>query len=211
VTDFAETVALSPANFFIRVSDGGCVATDHRSWSDAADASARVTSDFHLLIDGSGRPSVRPAGESLTSTASVRSIDCVTGTQVAATPTQLLAESVSSPSETPRGVQVSVLAAIPDLQRAWSSSTIHYDATFTFDQRTHLLEYQASLGVFPAYEAYARLNDGPVVTVFRSAPVRRNEVVQQAGKAEPTSVTLTGSVNLNELKRPKAPTGLTVQ
>ncbi len=41
----------------------------------------------------------------------------------------------------------------------------------TYDTNSKKLTFAANLGDFPAYEAYAQLGDGPVVTVFRAPPI----------------------------------------
>jgi hypothetical protein len=187
----------------LRASDGGCIATDHRGWSESIDAPARVGSDFHLVLSDS-LPVLRPGLQKVNSASPVHQVDCQSLQELAVVPAQLLADDVGTPAQNQAKTLVTVLAAIPDPQRAWSSSTISYGATFTYDRATQTLEYQASTGLFPAYEAYATLNDGPVVTVFRSGPLQRNE------STESSKVQLRGSVSLSA-KRPKAPTNLTIQ
>ena len=188
----------------LKASDGRCIATDQRGWSNDTAAPARLSSDFHLLLADDAPPVIKPSQRRVHSAARVRQVDCQSAQELASTQMQLLADVVGTPSQTATKTQVNILAATADPQRTWSSATINYDATFTYDRATRTLDYQAMTGAFPAYEAYASLNDGPVVTVFRSGPLRRNE------SAETANVELKGSVNLAG-KRPKAPTNFTVQ
>jgi len=201
VRGFIPDVAATPG--MLKASDGGCVATDHRTWSDATNASARLSSDFHLVLND-GAPVIRATRQKVNTAAVNRQVDCQTTQELAAAPAQLLADEVGEPVQNQDKIQVTVLAAVPDPQRAWSSSTINYGATFTYDRSSKTLEYQAATGLFPAYEAYATLNEGPVITVFRSGPLPRNE------STEGSSVELKGSVSL-AAKRPKPPTNLTVE
>lgn len=206
----AEPLASAPGTYFVRASDGGCLATDRRSWTEVINAPSRLRTELHLVIDDSQAAVVKPATRA-TSTAAINSIDCSSGAVLATTPSQLVADEVSTPSQAQTTTQLSVLAATANVQRSWSSSTIHYDVSFNYDSQSHTLYYQASTGIFPAYEAYASLNDGPVVTIFRSVPARHADgSATGAAKAE-QSASLRGSVNLSGIKRPKAPTGLTVQ
>lgn len=210
--EFSEPVTASPGQFFLRATDGGCIATDHRSWSDVPGASSRLSSDFHLVIDGQSAPVVRASGTQTTSAAAVRTIDCASGAELAATPAPLLADGMSTPAQSEKGARLTLLAAIADPLRPWSSATIHYDASFIYDARTHTLAYQASTALFPAYEAYASLNEGPVVTVFRSGPFRSVESGGATAKLDARSIEVKGSVILNEPgQRPKAPANFTVQ
>lgn len=188
----------------VKASDGGCFSTDQRGWSDEAGASSRLSSDFHLVIPDSGVPVVRPSQQRVHSAGAIHQVDCQTAQELAVSPTQLLASVVGTPAQTDAKTQIHILAAVPDPQRPWSSSTISYDATFTYDRATKTLDYVATTGLFPAYEAYAALNDGSVVTVLRSGPLRRNESTEAA------TVELKGSINLSG-KRPMAPTNFTVQ
>lgn len=196
----------------LKASDGGCIATDQRTWSDERGARARLVSDFHLLVDGVSGVQLQSSGKPVTVAAGIRSVDCGSGVEIAVLPAQLLADEVGIPAQTDRGAQISVLAAVADPLRPWSSATIHYDATFIYHPSSRTLEYQALTGFFPAYEAYAALNGGPAVTVFRSGPVRRSESAAGGSKADVASVELKGEVNLGDAgKRPKPPTNLTVQ
>jgi len=188
----------------VKASDGGCFSTDQRGWSDEDDASSRLSSDFHLVIPDSGVPVVRPSQQRVHSAGTIHQVDCQSAQELAASPTQLLASVVGTPSQTDAKTQIHILAAVADPQRPWSSSTISYDVTFTYDRTTKTLDYVATTGLFPAYEAYASLNEGAAVTVLRSGPLRRNESTEAA------TVELKGSVNLSG-KRPMAPTNFTVQ
>jgi hypothetical protein len=214
VRAFIPTEA-SASGALLRASDGGCIATDQRSWSDATVARSRLTSDFHLLVDEHAGVQVQASGPKVSSAANIRAVDCDSGVELTVQPGQLLTDTVRTPTASaknlPLNARAQVLAAVPDPLRAEASATIHYDATFIYDAQKRTLEYQALTGVFPAYEAYARLNDGPVVTVFRSASAPRAQTVTATSKAA-NSVELKGTVQLADLgKRPKAPTGLTVQ
>lgn len=50
------------------------------------------------------------------------------------------------------------------------SPAIDYSLDYTYDKSTKKLSFAANFGMFPAYEAYAQLGNGPVITVFRALP-----------------------------------------
>jgi len=50
------------------------------------------------------------------------------------------------------------------------SPDIQYGGTFTFDTKKKTLRFQGSSKAFPAYEAYAQLNGGAIVTLFQNSP-----------------------------------------
>jgi hypothetical protein len=208
--NFAEPLPNNPARFVMQASDGGCFSTDQRSWSEELTARARLSSDFHLLVDADSDPVVRPSNQKVHAASAIQLIDCQSGQEQAVNPTTLLADVVGAPLQVDAKTQIAVLAAIPDPQRAWSSATINYDASFTYDRQTRTLDFQATTGIFPAYEAYATLNDGAVVTIFRSGPIRADESTQGAAQSQGRGIEVKGSVNLSG-KRPKPPTNLTVQ
>lgn len=209
VVNIADSSSGNAARMVVRASDGGCISTDRRGWSNALTTSSRLSSDVHLVLDAINPPEVRAStGKKMHVAAAVHTLDCQSGAELAMKPAQLVAENVEAPKLTDSKAQFSLLAASADPLRPWSSSTINYEATFSYDSQTRLLEFHAVVAAFPAYEAYATLNGGPVFTVFRAGPLPANA----AGSPDASSMEIQGSVDLTDPgKRPRAPTGLTVQ
>jgi hypothetical protein len=48
---------------------------------------------------------------------------------------------------------------------------IDYSIDYMYDTSSKMLTFAATLGEFPAYEAYAQIGNGPVITVFRAPPI----------------------------------------
>jgi hypothetical protein len=55
--------------------------------------------------------------------------------------------------------------------RHLTSTPLAFQRKLTVQREPKKLAFAANLGDFPAYEAYAQLGNGPVVTVFRAPPV----------------------------------------
>jgi hypothetical protein len=47
---------------------------------------------------------------------------------------------------------------------------VNYGGHFTYNVATKKIRFQGSIGVFPSFEAYAQLGNGPVKTIFQANP-----------------------------------------
>lgn len=159
-----------------------CFLTDHREFSNDRAASARVTTEFFLVINGSSAitevavpaPHIHNAGIST-------KVNCATGAEIGSRPGRF--SSLHSIGSTPpedaigrpavAGNQTQVIFGVatsnPFAPPAVSPA-IDYSVDCTYDKISKRLLFAANLGMFPAYEAYAQLGDGPVITVFRAGP-----------------------------------------
>jgi hypothetical protein len=48
--------------------------------------------------------------------------------------------------------------------------SIHYGGNVFYTRSTGDLRFQGFVGIFPAFEAYAQLNDGPITAIFKQQP-----------------------------------------
>jgi hypothetical protein len=160
-----------------------CFYTDHRDFSSDRSASARVTSEFYLVINGNSAvtevavpaPHIHTAGIST-------KVNCSTGVVIGQKPGVFsrLHSMGSTPPEDSigkpavAGAQVQVIfgvATTNPFAPPLVSPAIDYSIDYTYDTSSKKLSFAATLGDFPAYEAYAQLGNGSVVTVFRVPPV----------------------------------------
>lgn len=145
-----------------------CFGTDNRMFSSARNASARMTSTMKLTFttgpggslaslpshetnlthklwcrDGADREAPRPAG---------------TGQMYFGNPVQ--ADGV---------IQFSVEGRANN-PFVFGSPSIYYTGNFYYTKATKTLKFVGTIGKFPAFEAYAQLNNGQPVTIFRVPP-----------------------------------------
>jgi hypothetical protein len=159
-----------------------CFFTDHREFSSDRSASARVTTEFFLVINGNTASieAAVPAPHIHTAGISTK-VNCSTGSVIGQKP-GLFSKLHSIGSTAPEdsigkpavaGTQVQVIfgvATANPFAPPGISPAIDYSVDYTYDTNSKKLTFAANVGAFPAYEAYAQLGNGPVVTVFRAPP-----------------------------------------
>jgi len=159
-----------------------CFFTDHREFSFDPSASARVTTEFFLVINGSTASTevAVPAPHIHTAGISTKT-NCTTGAIIAERPgifsrlhsigSTAPEDSIGRPAVAGTQAQVIFGVAITNpFAPPGVSPAIDYSIDYTYDTSTKGLVFAATLGDFPAYEGYAQLGNGPVVTVFRARP-----------------------------------------
>jgi hypothetical protein len=160
-----------------------CFFTDHRDFSSDRSASARVTTEFFLVINGNAASTEVAVPERHIHTAGISTkVNCSTGSVIGQKP-GLFSRLHSIGSTAPEdaigrpavaGTQVQVIfgvATTNPFAPPGISPAIDYSIDYTYDTSSKKLTFAANMGDFPAYEAYAQLGNGPAVTVFRAAPV----------------------------------------
>jgi hypothetical protein len=58
------------------------------------------------------------------------------------------------------------------------SPDIHYDGEFIIDLAVGTIKFRGTIGRFPAFESYARVDKGPIRTIFQEPPVPGSTVLQ---------------------------------
>jgi hypothetical protein len=153
-----------------------CFSTDNRLFSNDPQASARAVSEIVLVISG-GTVTVQPeGGREVHRTGATHKVDCQTGVDIV--PSQTAATSnmhFGTPAIADGIVQI-VVDGRASNPLVTPSPDIQYGGTFTFNMLTKTLRFLGSTKVFPAYEAYAQLNDGPIVTLFQNSPAANTTV-----------------------------------
>jgi len=160
-----------------------CFFTDHREFSSDRYASARVTTEFFLVTNGNSATTevAVPAPHIHTAGISTK-VNCSTGSvidQKLGVFSRLHSIGSSAPEDSigkpaVAGTQVQVIfsvATVNPFAPPGVSPAIDYSIDYTYDTSSKKLTFAANLGDFPAYEAYAQLGNGPVITVFRASPV----------------------------------------
>ena len=159
-----------------------CFFTDHREFSSDRSASAKVTTEFFLVINGASASTeiAVPAPHYHTAGTSTK-VDCSNGSVIEERPgrfSNLHSIGSTAPEDAMgrpavAGTLAQVIfgvATVNPFAPPGISPAIDYSLDFKYDRATKQLTFSATLGKFPAYEAYAQLGNGPVITVFRASP-----------------------------------------
>ncbi len=78
-------------------------------------------------------------------------------------------------------VEFSGAASNPCVATSRIAGDIDYTGTVSYERETRTLELDGKIDDFPAFEAYATLNDGAGVTLFRLPPPPGNTVMNLPG------------------------------
>jgi len=166
----------NPKLFLIHEPVGSyCASTDSRTFSEDPAASARLTTEFNIVIY-EGKAVIEPvSGRPIHSTGESHRFDCTTGIDIE--PLQHASTSNMSNGEVAYAIipgsgvvaQVSVdgRASYPFML---ITPDVNYTGTFTYTSSCNTIQFVGSVGIFPAFEAYAQINNGPVQTIFRTMP-----------------------------------------
>lgn len=154
-----------------------CFATDDRLFDSNVAASSRATIEFNLTVDTSVKTArvEKVEGRDIHRVGLTSAVDCKTGQTVQSGYADTSDMHVGTPAFADGIAQVVV-----DLRASnplfVKSPDIQTGGIFTFDTHTNELRFKGSTASFPAYEAYASLDGGPVVPIFRSMPASNTTV-----------------------------------
>lgn len=151
--------------------NGTCFETDNRSFSDSPEASARVTSEFVLVMDGAKVRVERAGPRALKRLGKAKNVDCGTGrtlrTPIAASADQVeLRWTTRTDALTIISTRASIANPYYGLLGFNAAPKIDYDVRLEIDASQRKLTMTISAGTFPAFEAYYRLNGGPAETII---------------------------------------------
>jgi hypothetical protein len=159
--------------------DSSCFMTDNRSFSDDINASSRMTTEFVLLISNTNVMVDRASGREIQRTDPTRKVNCQTGVDLVSPQRASTSHmSIGHPFLSGDLVQIYVDGRGSNpLAMPWLPTTpsigapdIQYGGSFIFNTTDRSLKFTGSVKSFPAYEAYAQINDGPVTTLFQRSP-----------------------------------------
>lgn len=152
---------------------GKCFKTDERSFESKTTASARVKTEFVLVTNASntaveakksGDQPYYQAGETVR-------LDCNTKAVLEQKAADVSVLKLGKPAIADGVVQiVATASAANPLTPPVLSPKIDYDVTFTWNTKTRTLTARFTVGRFPAFEAYAQLDNGPVAQLLAVAP-----------------------------------------
>ena len=160
--------------------DDTCFSSDNRDFSSDLNVTSRALTEFVLVISGSSVTVEKAAGREFHRTDMTHKVSCQTGADLV--PPKAGSTSnmhFGTPAMADGIIQIVVdgraanpLAPVPEAV----SPDVQYGGTFTYDTQKNTLRFQGSTKIFPAYEAYAQLNDGPIVTLFTISPDQNTSV-----------------------------------
>lgn len=156
----------------------GCFLTDNRWFSPKAGESARAIAEFDLLIPDSGPPTIAKVnGEEMARIGETHQVDCSTGNEISHGSAQPSDIVIGAPSKTNDVTKIRIHAhsinplLIPFLKPEHQvGPDLDFDLTFSFDPKDNSLIFDGEVDQFPCYEAYAKLNEGPVTKLFEIEP-----------------------------------------
>jgi hypothetical protein len=157
--------------------DTSCFLTDNRMFSNNVNESSRALTEFVLVISDNTVTIEKAEGREIQRTGPTHRVDCQTGSDLV--PSQTASTSnmhIGAPAIANGIVQVAVDGRANN-PLVIPSPDIKYSGTFTFDLQKNTLRFQGSTGIFPAYESYAQMNGGPIVTLFQNLPAKNSTAV----------------------------------
>ncbi|MBY3575468.1 hypothetical protein HFN65_31510 [Rhizobium laguerreae] len=148
-----------------------CFETDNRTFSSDSTAEARVTSEA-VIVASLTKANIRPfSSRRYHRAGSSRQVDCKTGSKIAEDHGDVSGSHFGPPTIADGVVQLTVNSAVKNpLTTRFGTPSIDYGGTFTWDIKNQKLRFKGYTGVFPAFEAYAQLNNGPPKRIFGHMP-----------------------------------------
>jgi hypothetical protein len=182
-SEYVKPVPNRPGCFMIPdpVSPNISYLTDNRGFSSNPTASARLTTEFVLVIDESSARIEKANGREYHRCDPSERLNALTGATIAkATATPSVPGtgeffSIGGPHVAGSKTQVifQCSAKNPVLEGkvfALVAPNIDYSLDLTYDRSTKHLTYRGSIGRFPSFEAYVSRGNGPTKTLFRESP-----------------------------------------
>jgi hypothetical protein len=147
---------------------GSCFDTDHREFSADPKAASRLSTDITIML--SNPVQVKPtAGSGAHSAGATVRRKCSDGSEEKRATASVSSCSVGAPAIAGNQVQV-VLGCSAGNPVVTGAPKIDYGGTITYDKAAKTLAFQATVGNFPSFEAYASLNGKPLVKIFTVDP-----------------------------------------
>jgi hypothetical protein len=154
----------------------GCFSIDDRGFSNDPLSSARVTFEANLIVTGRDLTIASFAGRNRVRIGTSHNIDCKTGVDLqpprTASETSVTVGDVKS-SQRGQMLVFNVRASSPNpyYDLGWiSAPRIDFDLSFTFDIVSQKITIAGSTGIFPSFEAYYSIGNGPVTRILNRSP-----------------------------------------
>jgi hypothetical protein len=149
-----------------------CFGTDDRQFSNDPNASARVTSDFTVVVSPTPKIETDPAKRFRSGP--TRKIDCTSGAVLATKSSNVSRCVLGAPAYGSGKLQVNVTCKaadplVPVIPEKFTPD-LHFGGVFTYDSATKSIAFRGDVGAFPSYEAYASVNGSALKKVFNVAP-----------------------------------------
>jgi hypothetical protein len=164
----------NPAHTMIRDPNWfstSCYLTDQRQFSDDPEASVRMGS--HVVIKTGELATVVVSDKS--SSQSVE-ISCETGAERCRKPVDMSRTTFGLINQEGDALRLRVHGEANNACFRGAPS-IQYDGEFVVDLTEGTIKFDGTVGKFPAFEAYARANDGTIQKIFQEPPVPRSTVL----------------------------------
>ena len=153
-----------------------CFSSDNRLFTDDVQASSRAITEFVLAISGNTVTVEKADNREFHRAGPTHKVNCQTGIDLVPPQTASTSNMHFGTPAIANGVVQIVVDGRASNPLVTPSPDIQYGGTFTFDTQKNTLRFLGSTKVFPAYEAYAQLNDGPITTVFQNSPAPNTTV-----------------------------------
>lgn len=143
----------------------GCFPTDQRSFSTEVSASSRVASIATIDLGSPARllRQDHPPNES-------NAVDCGDGRIINRERTDTSDQKFTFlPADQSKVARLTIHASGHNPNFRWAPA-IDIDGTFLIDLEASSIRFEGSVDQYPAYEAYAKYNSGPAVTIFQIMP-----------------------------------------
>lgn len=154
---------------------GTCFQTDNRGFDPSPVASARVTTEFVLVIEGTSARLESPPGRGQTTIGPTENVDCRTGE--ALQPARKASDGTARVGPVVRDgfdYSVRVTAGSPNPFYTVGGTSIapdiDYDIAITYNRLYRTLRFDGSAGAFPSLEAYYAVGTGPAGTALQLPP-----------------------------------------
>jgi hypothetical protein len=148
-----------------------CFLTDNRGFSPDPNAYARATSEALLTYENDNVSIGQAEGRALHRADPSHEVNCDNGSEKASKAAETTGMAFGTPAVAEGVVQVVLSAQTRNpLAPRFGTPAIDYGGTFTWNIKKRTLRFQGYTGSFPAFEAYARLNNGKSVRLFDLMP-----------------------------------------
>lgn len=147
-----------------------CFSSDNRMFSNDPQASSRIVSEIVLVISGSTVTVEQADGRAIHRAGATHKVDCQTGADIVPSQTASTSNMHFGTPAIAGGIVQIIVDGRASNPLVFGSPDIQYGGSFIFNIAAKTLRFSGSIKNFPAYEAYAQLNDGPIVTLFQSPP-----------------------------------------